>query len=194
MRKKRFDPESLAHGLDIIDRNVRMQTKIIEDILDVSRIITGKLSLTVTPVDLAPIIEAAIDSVRLAADAKGIQIHSTLVPNVLAVSGDPGRLQQVVWNLVSNAIKFTPRGGEVDVRLARAESQAEIKVSDSGKGISPEFLPFAFERFRQADSTSARQHSGLGLGLAIVRHLVEMHGGTAQAFSDGERSEEHTSE
>ena len=186
MRKKGVDPESLAHGLEIVERNVRMQTKIIEDILDVSRIITGKLSLAVTPVDLAPIIEAALDAMRLAADAKGIQIHCTLDPNTLPVSGDPSRLQQIVWNLVSNAIKFTPGGGEVNVRLARVDSQAEIKVSDSGKGISAEFLPFVFDRFRQADSTSARQHSGLGLGLAIVRHLVELHGGTVQADSKGE--------
>jgi signal transduction histidine kinase/ActR/RegA family two-component response regulator len=186
LRKKEFDPAFIANGLEIIERNVKIQVKIIEDILDVSRIITGKLSLTVTTVDLAPIVETALDSVRLAADAKGIKISKRLDADAGPVSGDPGRLQQVIWNLVSNAIKFTPRGGAIDVRLARVESQAEIRVSDNGKGISPEFLPFVFERFRQADSTSARQHSGLGLGLAIVRHLVEMHGGTVHALSEGE--------
>ena len=186
VRKKDVDPDVLAHGLEVIERNVKIQTKIIEDILDVSRIITGKFSLAVRPVELAPIIEGALDSMRLAADAKGIKISCALDPNTGPVLGDPGRLQQIVWNLVSNAIKFTPTGGEVDVRLALVESHAEIKVRDSGKGITAEFLPYVFERFRQADNTSARQHSGLGLGLAIVRHLVEMHGGAVQATSDGE--------
>jgi signal transduction histidine kinase/ActR/RegA family two-component response regulator len=186
LRKKEFDPAFIANGLEIIERNVKIQVKIIEDILDVSRIVTGKLSLNVTTVDLGPIIEAALESVRLAADAKGIKISRTLDARAGSVSGDPGRLQQVIWNLVSNAIKFTPKGGAIDVRLFRVDSQAEIRVSDNGKGISPEFLPYVFERFRQADSTSARQHSGLGLGLAIVRHLVEMHGGTVHASSEGE--------
>ena len=186
MRKKDVEPELFEHGLEVVERNVRMQTKIIEDILDVSRIITGKLSLSVMPVDLAPIIGAALDAVLPAADAKEIQIRCTYDSNTILVSGDSSRLQQIVWNLVSNAIKFTPKGGKVDVQLARVESQAEIKVSDNGKGISAEFLPFVFERFRQADSSSARQHSGLGLGLAIVRHLIEMHGGTVQAASEGE--------
>jgi PAS domain S-box-containing protein len=186
LRRKDVDPEFLARGLEIVERNVKMQTKIIEDILDVSRIITGKLSLNVAPVDLVPVIEAALETVRLAADAKGIHLRATLDPDAGPVSGDAGRLQQIVWNLVSNAIKFTPKGGAVNIRLARVESQAEISVSDTGKGISSEFLPFVFERFRQADSKSTRQHSGLGLGLAIVRHLVEMHGGTVHATSDGE--------
>jgi signal transduction histidine kinase/ActR/RegA family two-component response regulator len=186
LRKKEFDPASIANGLEVIERNVKIQVKIIEDILDVSRIVTGKLSLSVTTVDLAPIIEGALESIRLAADAKGIKISNTLDADAGPVSGDPNRLQQVIWNIVSNAIKFTPRGGAIDVRLSRVDSQAEIRVSDNGKGISPEFLPFVFERFRQADSTSARQHSGLGLGLAIVRHLVEMHGGTVHASSEGE--------
>ena len=184
--KKDVDPKFLAHALEVVDRNVKMQTKIIEDILDVSRIITGKLSLTVTKVNLAPVVEAALDSMLLAAEAKGIRLEWALDADAGPVSGDPGRLQQVVWNLVSNAIKFTPRGGVVNVRLARVESQAEITVSDTGKGISSEFLPYVFERFLQADSTSTRQHSGLGLGLAIVRHLVEMHGGTVSAASEGE--------
>jgi PAS domain S-box-containing protein len=186
MRKKDVEPELLSHGLEVVERNVKIQTKIIEDILDVSRIITGKLNLSVKPTDLAPIIEAALDTLRPAADAKELEIRCDLDSNINLVSGDPNRLQQIVWNLISNAIKFTPKGGKVDVQLARVESQAQIKVSDSGKGISAEFLPLVFERFRQADSTSARQHSGLGLGLAIVRHLVEMHGGTVQASSEGE--------
>ncbi len=184
--KKDVDPEFLIHGLEVVDRNVKMQTKIIEDILDVSRIITGKLSLSVTKVNLAPVIEAALDAMLLAAEAKGIRLERALDPDAGPVSGDPGRLQQVVWNLVSNAIKFTPRGGVVNVRLARVASQVEIMVSDTGQGISSEFLPHVFERFLQADSTSTRQHSGLGLGLAIVRHLVELHGGTVSAASEGE--------
>ena len=184
--KKDVDQQFLAHGLEVVDRNVRMQTKIIEDILDVSRITTGKLSLSVTQVNLVSVIEAALDAVRLAADAKGIRLEWALDPDSGPVSGDPARLQQVVWNLLSNAIKFTPGGGVVNVRLARVESQVEIVVSDTGKGINSDFLPFVFERFRQADSSSTRHHSGLGLGLAIVRHLVEMHGGTVSAASDGE--------
>ena len=184
--KKDVDREFLAHALVVIDRNVKMQTKIIEDILDVSRIITGKLSLSVTKVNLATVVEAALDAMLLAAEAKGIRIERELNNDVGPVSGDPGRLQQVVWNLVSNAIKFTPKGGVVNVRLIRIDSQAEITVSDTGEGINSEFLPRVFERFLQADSTSTRRHSGLGLGLAIVRHLVEMHGGTVSAASDGE--------
>ena len=186
LRKNVSDAESFAHGIEIIDRNVKMQTKIIEDILDVSRIITGKLNFDVTPVNLVPVIEAALESVRLAAEVKAIQIQTVFNDTASLVSGDPNRLQQIVWNLVSNAIKFTPKAGTVSVRLERAGSQAEITVSDTGKGISAEFLPFVFDRFRQADSTSTRHHSGLGLGLAIVRHLVELHGGTVHATSEGE--------
>ena len=186
LRKNVNNAESFAHGIEIIDRNVKMQTKIIEDILDVSRIITGKLNLDVTPVNLVPLIEAALESVRLAAEVKAIRIQTVFNDPDSLVSGDPNRLQQIVWNLVSNAIKFTPKSGTVSVRLERAGSQAEITVSDTGKGINQEFLPFVFDRFRQADSTSTRHHSGLGLGLAIVRHLVEMHGGTVHATSDGE--------
>ncbi|HST23157.1 MAG TPA: ATP-binding protein [Blastocatellia bacterium] len=186
LRKNVSDAESFAHGIEIIDRNVKMQTKIIEDILDVSRIITGKLKFDVMPVHLVPVIEAALESVRLAAEVKAIRIQTVFNDPDSLVSGDPNRLQQIVWNLVSNAIKFTPKSGTVSVRLDRAGSQVEITVSDTGKGISAEFLPFVFDRFRQADSTSTRHHSGLGLGLAIVRHLVEMHGGTVHATSDGE--------
>ena len=186
MLNKDSQREYLEHGLEVIDRNVKLQTKIIEDLLDVSRIITGKLRLTVARVDLRSIIEATLDTARLAADAKGIRLELLLDSDPGPVAGDAVRLQQVVWNLISNAIKFTPGGGVVRVRLARFESQAEITVSDTGKGISPDFLPFVFERFHQADNSSTRLHSGLGLGLAIVRHLVEMHGGTVLAESEGE--------
>ncbi|HVG20951.1 MAG TPA: HAMP domain-containing sensor histidine kinase, partial [Blastocatellia bacterium] len=160
------NPNFLAQGLETIERNVNMQTKIVEDILDVSRIITGKLQLEVATIDLKQVVESALDSVRLAADAKRIQLRLTLDPDAGTMSGDPNRLQQVVWNLVSNAIKFTPAGGAVTISLSRVDSLVEIRVSDTGKGISSEFLPFVFERFRQADNTSKRQHSGLGLGLA----------------------------
>ncbi len=187
LRKGGINADHFAQGVEIIDRNVKVQTKIIEDILDVSRIITGKLRLDVTPVNLVPVIEAALESVRLAAEVKNIRIETVFKDPDSLVSGDPNRLQQIVWNLVSNAIKFTPKAGTVSVQLNRAGSQAEITVSDTGKGISKEFLPFVFDRFRQADSTSTRHHSGLGLGLAIVRHLVEMHGGTVQAASDGDQ-------
>ena len=186
LRKNVNDAESFAHGIEIIDRNVKMQTKIIEDILDVSRIITGKLNFDITPVSLVTVIEAALESVRLAAEVKAIRIQTVFNDSDSLVSGDSNRLQQIVWNLVSNAIKFTPKSGTVNIRLERTGSQAEIMVSDTGKGISAEFLPFVFDRFRQTDSTSTRHHSGLGLGLAIVRHLVEMHGGTVHATSNGE--------
>jgi CheY-like chemotaxis protein/two-component sensor histidine kinase len=158
---------------------------LIDDLLDVSRIITGKLSLDARPVELAPIIEAAINSVRPSAEAKHIQLEMELDLNVGAVAGDGNRLQQVVWNLFSNAVKFTPDQGHVKVRLKRINSRAEIVVSDTGQGISAEFLPHVFDRFRQADGTTTRTHGGLGLGLAIVRHLVELHGGTVRADSEG---------
>ena len=186
LRRVEPDPESLAQGMEAIERNIKMQARLIEDILDVSRIITGKFSLEVRPVDLMSVIEAALDAVRPAAEAKEIQLCAALDPRTGPISGDPHRLQQIIWNLLSNAIKFTPRAGRVEIALRRRESYVEIKVTDTGQGIGAEFLPFVFDRFRQADSTSARQHGGLGLGLAIVRHLVEMHGGTAQAFSEGE--------
>jgi CheY-like chemotaxis protein/two-component sensor histidine kinase len=152
----------------------------------VSRVITGKLRLNVEPVDAASVINAAIDSVQLAADSKGIQLAVTLDPSARHILGDSNRLQQVVWNLLSNAIKFTPSGGSVEVRLERAGANVQIRVRDTGAGISPDFLPFIFDRFRQADGTSTRRHGGLGLGLAIVRHLVELHGGTVEAESPGE--------
>lgn len=180
------DHASFAEGLDTIDRNARAQSRLIEDILDFSRINAGKLRLNVQALDLTHVIDAAIDIVRPAADAKGVGIDHLLDSEGGPVSGDPDRLQQVVWNLLSNAVKFTPRGGRVQVRLERINSHCELTVSDTGEGISPAFLPYVFDRFSQADSSSTRSHAGLGLGLGIVRHLVELHGGTVQAFSPGE--------
>lgn len=186
LRRGRMDEAATARAAETIERNAKSQAQLIEDILDVSRVIAGKLRLNVGPVDLASVINAAIDSVQLSADAKGIHLEVTLDPSARHISGDSGRLQQVVWNLLSNAIKFTPSGGRVQVRLERANSNAQIRVSDTGQGISKDFLPFIFDRFRQADGTSTRRHSGLGLGLALVRHLVELHGGTVRADSPGE--------
>ena len=186
LRNSNLDEASFARGLDTIERNAKLQAQLINDLLDVSRIISGKVRLTVMPVELRPIIEAAIDSIRPAADAKNIRLQVTLDTNTGLISGDPDRLQQVVWNLLSNAVKFTEKGGRVQVRLERINSHVEITVSDTGKGISPEFLPYVFDRFRQADSSITRLHGGLGLGLAIVRHLMELHGGSVQAQSPGE--------
>ena len=181
-----LDSENTARALESIERNARAQGRLIDDILDVSRIITGKLRLDVRPVDLASVIEGAVESVRPAAEAKRIRLQRVLDTGPQVVSGDPERLQQVVWNLLSNAIKFTPKGGRVQVRLERINSHVEIVVSDTGRGISPDVLPHVFERFLQADSSTTREHSGLGLGLAIVRHLAELHGGTVRAESAGE--------
>lgn len=185
LRKGNLDSAKTAHALETIERNARSQNQLIEDILDVSRIITGQLRLNVRPVELVYVIEAALDSVRLAAEAKAIRLTNVLDPAAGPVTGDSERLQQVVWNLLSNSIKFTPKGGCVQVRLGRVHSHVEITVSDTGQGISTEFLPYIFERFRQADPSSTRSHSGLGLGLAIVRQLVELHGGTIKADSPG---------
>jgi PAS domain S-box-containing protein len=178
------DEETMALALESIDRSTQAQARLIEDILDVSSIINGKFRLTVAPVDLRGVITNAIETLRPAATAKQISIgvHLDFTP---LVEGDANRLQQIVWNLLSNAIKFVPRGGHIEVRLARAENAARIIVSDDGPGIDPAFLPHVFERFRQADASTARAHSGLGLGLAIVRHLAEIHGGSATAESDG---------
>jgi CheY-like chemotaxis protein/anti-sigma regulatory factor (Ser/Thr protein kinase) len=158
----------------------------IDDLLDVSRIISGKLHLDARPVDMSSVIEAAISVVQPAADAKSIYLTYRRGARKTAISGDSARLQQVVWNLLSNAVKFTPEGGRIEVQLEREDSHAQIIVRDTGKGICPEFLPQVFDRFRQADSSTTRVYGGLGLGLAIVRHLVELHGGTAHAASDGE--------
>jgi PAS domain S-box-containing protein len=185
LRMRQLDENTSRHALQTIERNVRAQTQLIEDLLDVSRIITGKLRLDTRPVELVPVIEAAIDSVQPAAEAKDILLERSLDPMAGPVLGDPARLQQVIWNLLSNAVKFTPRGGHVRIQLARSKSSAAITIKDSGIGIKEDFLPYVFDRFRQADSSSTRAHGGLGLGLAIVRHLVELHGGTVSAESDG---------
>ncbi|HXG67219.1 MAG TPA: PAS domain S-box protein [Blastocatellia bacterium] len=185
LRRGRLDAPTSTRAFEAIERNARSQAQLIEDLLDVSRIITGKLRLNVQPVELAAVIDAAVDVIRPAADAKGVRLQVALDPLAGPVSGDPDRLQQVVWNLLSNAVKFTPKGGRVQVRLERVNSQAEITVSDTGEGIRPEFLPYVFDRFRQADSSYTRKYGGLGLGLAIVRHLVELHGGTVAAHSGG---------
>jgi signal transduction histidine kinase/ActR/RegA family two-component response regulator len=179
------DPAALAEGLETIDRNARAQSRLIEDILDFSRINAGKLRLNVGRVDLLDVVEAATDVVRPAADAKQIRIERMLDSDAGNVSGDHDRLQQIVWNLLSNAVKFTPRGGKVQVRLERVNSHCELTVSDTGEGIAPDFLPFVFDRLSQADSSSTRAHAGLGLGLGIVRHPAELHGGTVQALSPG---------
>ena len=178
-------PSDIEQGLDAIQRNARVQTQLIEDLLDMSRIISGKLTLNVQWTDLASVVNAAIDSIRPAADAKGIRLRKILDPHAGPVSGDPTRLQQIVWNLLSNALKFTPKGGAVDVLVERVDSHLEITVRDTGIGISPEFLPAVFERFRQADSSTTRFHGGLGLGLSIVKNLVELHGGTIRVESAG---------
>lgn len=186
LRTNKFDEAASSHGLETIENNAKAQATLIEDILDASRIVTGKLRLEVRPVDLAPIVESVVETARPAADAKSIQITSAIDAWAGLVSGDPNRLQQVIWNLLFNAIKFTPKGGRVEVRLQRNDSHVEITVSDTGQGISPEFLPHVFDRFRQDNSTSARKYGGLGLGLAIVRHFAELHGGTVSAQSEGE--------
>ena len=183
-REKVINPAILAKGLAVIERNSRAQVKLIEDILDVSRIISGKLRLELGPIELDTVLRAAVEAIRPGADAKGVSLRaaSTLGAMVL---GDPDRLQQVLWNLLSNAVKFTPAGGQIDVAIERAGRSVRVMVLDSGKGIDAEFLPYVFERFRQADSTTTRRHGGLGLGLAIVRHVVELHGGSVRALSDG---------
>ncbi len=176
-----------ARGVhETIERNARAQAQLVDDLLDVSRIITGKLRLDVRTVDPASFIDAAVESVRPAAEGKGLRLGKSVEAGAVSVSGDPVRLQQVVWNLLTNAIKFTPPGGSIEIRLARAGANVEISVSDTGAGIDPEFLPHVFERFRQADGRITRRHGGLGLGLSIVRHLIEQHGGTVGAESEGE--------
>jgi PAS domain S-box-containing protein len=175
----------LQSGLDTIERNARMQTQLIEDLLDMSRITSGKVRLDVQLVEPMSFVDAAIEAVRPGAEAKGMRIERTLDPRAGPIWGDPHRLQQVVWNLLSNAIKFTPRGGRIGVVLARVDSHVELRVADNGIGIKPELMPHLFERFRQGDGSTTRLHGGLGLGLSIVKHLVELHGGTVHAESRG---------
>jgi signal transduction histidine kinase len=184
IRMGRLDKDAMDRALETIERNAHKQEQVIADILDVSRIVTGKLRLTLRPLDLAPIIDAAVDAVRQTAGAKGIALecHIEATGSVL---GDSHRLQQVVWNLLANAIKFTSRGGTVTVSSDRAGAYATIKVVDTGEGIAPELAPFIFDRFRQGDGSSTRPHGGLGLGLSLVRHIVELHGGQVQVSSEG---------
>jgi CheY-like chemotaxis protein len=185
LRSGILKPDKRDNAIETVERNATALTQIVEDVLDVSRIASGKIRLNVQQTDLAVVVSDALATVTPAADTKGVRIQSIVDPHVGPVSGDPDRLQQVLWNLLSNAVKFTPRGGRVQVRLQRVNSHVEITVSDTGMGIREEFLPHLFERFRQADSTTTREHGGLGLGLAIARQLVELHGGTIHASSPG---------
>lgn len=193
LKNRRLDPETKARALETIERNARLQTQLIEDILDVAKTIRGKMRLQLRPVELTPVIAAAIDAMQPAATAKRIRLEFRPPLSVSQVNGDPDRLQQVIWNVISNAIKFTPEGGRVQIRLIEPEptnsnlasSDVRIQVTDTGKGISPECLPFVFDRFWQVDSSTARPSGGLGLGLAIVRHIIELHGGSVQAESPG---------
>ncbi|HEX8633854.1 MAG TPA: PAS domain S-box protein [Pyrinomonadaceae bacterium] len=186
LRSVKFDDATAARALETIERNARSQKQLVDDLLDASRIITGKLRLDLKPTELRQVVEAACEAARPAAQAKGIELALTIDAAANLVAGDAERLQQVVWNLLSNAVKFTPEGGRVEVRLERAGTQARIAVTDTGEGVKADFLPFVFDRFRQADQTTTRTHGGLGLGLAIVRHLTELHGGTVGATSAGE--------
>lgn len=185
LRSPRCMPEDLTAGLEVIERNTRVQAQLIEDLLDMSRIISGKIRLDVQRVSLPEVLDAAIEAVKPAANAKSIRIEKVLDPFAGPVSGDPARLQQVFWNLLSNAVKFTPKGGKVQVLLERVNSHLEVTVSDNGEGMTAEFLPHVFERFRQADASTTRRHGGLGLGLSIVKQLVELHGGSVRAKSGG---------
>ncbi|HEY2827971.1 MAG TPA: ATP-binding protein [Pirellulales bacterium] len=186
LRRGMNDPHDVSEGLETIERNARMQTQLIEDLLDMSRIISGNIRIDIQRVAPVSFIEAAIRTVQPAADAKGVRIEQMLDPLAGPVSGDPARLQQIMWNLLSNAVKFTPKAGKVQVVLERVNSHLEITVADTGQGIAPEFLPYVFDRFRQADATTTRKHGGLGLGLAIVKQLVELHGGSVRVKSAGE--------
>ena len=185
LREAKREEKILNQGLEAIDRNARVQAQLIDDLLDVSRIVSGKLNLDVRPLDISSVTRAAINVVRPAVDAKSIRLDYWAQPGLGAISADSGRLQQIIWNLLSNAVKFTPHGGKISVWLEQQGSDARVTIKDTGQGIDPEFLPSVFDRFRQADSSTTRSFGGLGLGLAIVRHLVELHGGTVSAHSDG---------
>jgi CheY-like chemotaxis protein/two-component sensor histidine kinase len=186
LQKGTLDSEKERKAFEIIERNAKAQAQLIDDILDVSRIVTGRLRLDLRPVQLHSIITTAVDSIRPLTDSKKIRLTMDLESRPSLVSGDPDRLQQVVWNLLSNAAKFTSAGGRIDLSLHNTNAHIELIVRDTGQGIEPEILPHVFDRFRQADSSKTRRHGGLGLGLAIVQHLVELHGGTVTAKSDGE--------
>lgn len=185
LRQGKIGPEQVARGLDVLQRSGESQARLIDDILDVSRIVSGSLRLQPQPVEVADVVRDATETVRPAADAKRVRIHVTCDGAGTRVVGDPARLQQVVWNLLANSVKFTPEGGHVHVRLERTPQEVQLVVTDSGEGIAPEFLPFVFDRFRQAERVAKRRHAGLGLGLAIVKHLVEAHGGQVEAQSEG---------
>ena len=185
IRNQDIDEDNIDRAIETIERNARSQARLIDDLLDVSRIITGNLRLDVRPINLAPILEAATDALRPTADAKGVKVQTDFDPDCCLVKGDPNRLRQVIWNLLLNAIKFTPRGGNVWVQLVGVGPTARLTVRDTGEGITAEFLPYVFHRFRQAEGSISRRQGGLGLGLAVVRHLVELHGGTVSAESEG---------
>jgi signal transduction histidine kinase len=180
-------PDRQPNALEAVERNAMSLSQIVEDVLDVARIVSGKIRLNVEPVDIQAVVRDALATMTPAADAKGVWLQTTIAGDLAPVAGDPDRLRQVMWNLLSNAVKFTPHGGRVEVQLATVDRHVEVSVRDTGIGIAPDFLPHVFERFRQADSRFTRQHSGLGLGLAIARHLVELHGGAVTAASDGEK-------
>jgi PAS domain S-box-containing protein len=186
LRGGRLDEPARTRALDAIDRNAGAQAQVISDILDLSRIVGARFRLDVRPIQVAPVAASAIETLMPAANARGIKVQTVLDPSAGVVSGDTDRLRQVVWNLVSNAIKFTPKGGRVTVRVDRVDASVVITVTDTGVGISPQVLPYVFERFRQGDSSNTRNHGGLGLGLAVVRHLVELHGGQVTAESEGD--------
>jgi PAS domain S-box-containing protein len=185
IRNGEVEGSNASRAIETIERNARSQARLIDDLLDVSRIITGNLRLDLHPLNLAPIVDTALDALRPTADAKGMKLQTRFVPGQCLVKGDPNRLRQVIWNLLSNEIKFTPLHGSVSIDLTCVESTARLTVSDTGDGISPEFLPYVFDRFRQAEGSISRKQGGLGLGLAVARHLVELHGGTIRAESDG---------
>jgi signal transduction histidine kinase/CheY-like chemotaxis protein len=185
LQRSAHDNPQVLQAAEVIERNARAQNRIVDDLLDMSRIISGKVRLDVQALDMASVIGAAMDTVAAAAQARGISLEQEFEPGAGLTRGDPHRLQQVLWNLLSNAIKFTGAGGRVRVRLRRVGPDLEVEVADTGQGIAPAFLPYVFERFRQADSSNTRQHSGLGLGLAIVKQLVELHGGTVSVHSEG---------
>jgi signal transduction histidine kinase/ActR/RegA family two-component response regulator len=185
LRLGKLDAERTAHAVEVIERSASAQAQIVDDLLDVSRILRGDLRLDVRPLELASVVEAAVEAVRPMAEMRSIALRASILPHPGRVAGDPGRLQQVVWNLLANAIKFTSPGGRVEVRLEQEGEEVVVQVSDDGAGIDPAFAPHLFERFRQADSSSTRQHGGLGLGLSIVRRLVEAHGGAVAARSEG---------
>jgi CheY-like chemotaxis protein len=185
IRNNEVEGTNAVRAIETIERNARSQARLIDDLLDVSRIITGNLRLDLHPLNLGPIVDAALDALRPTADVKGIMLQTHFAPEQCLVKGDPNRLRQVIWNLLSNAIKFTARGGSVSVDLNCVDSTARLKVVDTGDGISVEFLPYVFDRFRQAEGSISRKQGGLGLGLAVARHLVELHGGTITAESEG---------